>query len=65
MAYPFYPMTDEMLKKLTLLSQESDQIIYFPDFPSELASQEFKSASEINPSHLETDSLSCLTYNRY
>ena len=55
MAFPFMPMTDEMLKKLSQIIQESDQIINSPDSPTVLASQKSKSAPEISSSHLETD----------
>ena len=55
MAFPFMPMTDEMLKKLARAAQNSDQTINLPDFPDVFASYEFKSALDLIPSPLETD----------
>jgi hypothetical protein len=57
-------MTDEMLKKLSRVIQDSDQTNHFPDSPSVFASQECKSEAEINPSHLETNQSDLLTINR-
>jgi len=47
-------MTDEMLKKLTRVMQDSNQTINSPDFPAVFASQEFKSILELNPQCSET-----------
>jgi len=49
------PMTNEMLKKLTRVMQDSNQTINSPDFPAVFASQEFKSILELNPQCSETD----------
>jgi hypothetical protein len=49
-------MTDEMLKKLSRIAQDTDQTINFPDFSAVLVSCEFKFTPELNPSHSETDS---------
>jgi len=54
-AFPFMPMTNEMLKKLTRVMQDSNQTINSPDFPAVFASQEFKSILELNPQCSETD----------
>jgi hypothetical protein len=48
-------MTDEMLKKLSQVAQDSDQTINSHDLHAVFVSQEFKAISEINPPHVETD----------
>ena len=55
MAFPFCPMTDEMLKKLSQAIQDSDQTINSHNLPVVLVSQAFKSVFELNPHHVETD----------
>jgi hypothetical protein len=54
-AFPFMPMTNEMLKKLSRAIEDSDQTINFPDFPAVFVSCEFKFALDLIPSPLETD----------
>jgi hypothetical protein len=54
-AFPFMPMTDEMLKKLSQAIQDSDQTINSPDLSDVFVSCEFKFTPEINSSHSETD----------
>jgi hypothetical protein len=54
-AFPFCPMTDEILKKLSKATQDSNQTIDSPKFPAEFASQELKSVSELNPHPSDTD----------
>ena len=65
MAFPFCPMTDEMLKKLSQVAQDSDQIINSPDLSAVLVSQVFKSVLELNPHPVETDQSDLPTNNRY
>ena len=65
MAFPFMPFTNEMLEKLSQAIQDFDQTINFPDFTDVFASCEFKSAMELNPSHLETDQSDIPTINGY
>ena len=55
MAHPFMPMTNEMIKKLTRMMQDSDQTINLTDLSSVFVSQESKSALELNPQHSEAD----------
>jgi hypothetical protein len=59
------PMTDEMLKKLTRATQDSNQTINSPNFPAVFAFQELKSVSELNPQHLETDQSDLRNNNQY
>ena len=54
-AYPFQPMTTELLKKLTRVNQDSDQTLKLPELPVESVSQEPKSILEINPQRSETN----------
>ena len=65
MAHPFQPMTNEILKKLTRVIQDSDQIVNFPDFPAVFVTQEFKSALELQPQHSETNQSDIRADNRY
>ena len=65
MAFPFYPMTNEMLKKLSRAIEDSDQTINFPDPPALFASREFKSVLELNPQRSETNQSNIRTDNRY
>ena len=64
-AFPFYPMSDEILKKLSRVMQDSNLTEKSSEPQPVISSQELNSASEINPPHLETNSPCCLTYNRY
>ena len=63
MAFPFCPMTDEMLKKLSRAIQDSDQTINSPNLSAVFVSQEFKSILELNPHHVETDQSDISTDN--
>jgi len=63
-AFPFMPMTDEMLKKLSRFIEDSNHTINSPDFPAVFVSQEFKSALELNPRQSETNHSNLLTNNR-
>jgi len=54
-AYPFLPMTDEILKKLSRMMQDSILTAKFSDFLALFASREFKSAIELNQQRSETD----------
>ena len=64
-AYPFQPMTTELLKKLTRVNQDSDSTDKSPDLPAVFETQELKSALEINPQRSETDQSNLRTNNRY
>jgi hypothetical protein len=55
MAHPFLPMTNEMLKKLSQVTQDSNLTIISPDLPTEFASREFKSGLELIPQCSETN----------
>ncbi|MFC1880473.1 hypothetical protein ACFL2S_03105 [Thermodesulfobacteriota bacterium] len=55
MAHPFMPMTNEMLKKLTRMMQDSDQTIKSSKLPNVLETQELNSTLEINPQRSETN----------
>ena len=63
MAFPFCPMTDEMLKKLSRIAQDTDQIINFPDLCAVLASQEHKFILELIPHPTETNQSDISTDN--
>ena len=65
MPHPFMPMTNEILKKLTRMMQESDQSIKSSELHTVFETQEFKSALEINPSRSETNQSNLRTNNRY
>jgi hypothetical protein len=65
MAHPFRPMTNEMLKKLTRAIQDLNSTDKSPDLPAEFASQEPKSALELNPQRSETNQSNLRTNNRY
>jgi len=54
-AFPFMPMTNEMLKKLSQATQDSNQTINSSELPTVFASQDFKSAIELNQQRSETD----------
>jgi len=55
LAFPFMPMTDEMLKKLFRIIQDSNQTINSLDFPFVFVSQELKFPLELNPHRSETE----------
>ena len=55
MAHPFLPMTNEMLKKLSKVIQDSDQTINSPDLAAVFGTQEPKSILELNPQRSEAD----------
>jgi len=65
MAHPFMPMTNEMLKKLTRLTQDTNQIIKSPKLPTVFETQELNSTLEINPERSEADHSNIRTDNRY
>jgi hypothetical protein len=48
-------MTDEMLKKLSQVAQDSDPTISSPNLSAVFVSCEFKSALELNLQQSETD----------
>jgi hypothetical protein len=54
-AYPFQPMTTELLKKLTRVNQDSNQPINCPELPAVLATQELKSGLDLNSPRSETN----------
>jgi len=54
-AFPFMPMSDEMLRKLSRIAQDSNQTINFHDLPAVFVSQGLKSVLEFNQQHIETD----------
>ena len=64
-AYPFMPMTNEILNKLSRVIQDYDQTINSPDLPAVFATQELKSILELNPQRLETSQSDIRTNNRY
>jgi hypothetical protein len=64
-AFPFCPMTDEILKKFSKATQDSNQTIDSPKFPAEFASQEFQPVLELNPQHSETDQSDIHNNNQY
>jgi hypothetical protein len=64
-AFPFYPMTNEMLKKLSRAIRDSDRTINSLDLPAVFVSQEFKSALEINSQRSETNQSDIRTNNHY
>jgi len=63
-AFPFMPMTDEMLKKLSRVSQDSDQTINSSELYTVFVSCEFKLVLELNLQHSETNQSNLLTNNR-
>jgi len=64
-AFPFCPMTNEMLKKLSQAIQDSDQTVNAPNLPAVFSSRDFKSALELNQQRSETDHSNIRTDNRY
>ena len=65
MAYPFMPMTNEILEKLTRVIKDSEQTIKSPELPTVFETQELNSALEVNPQHSETNQSNIRTDNRY
>ncbi len=64
-AYPFQPMTTELLKKLTRVNQDSDSTSKSPEYPAVFETQELKSALELNPQRSETNQSDLRTNNHY
>ena len=64
-AYPFQPMTTELLKKLTRVNLDSDSAIKSTDLPAVFETQEHKSTIELNPQRSETNQSNLRTNNRY
>jgi hypothetical protein len=54
-AFPFCPITNEMLKKLSQTTQDSGQTIISPELSTVFTSQDFKSGLELNQKRSETD----------
>ena len=65
MAHPFLPMTNEMLKKLSKVIQDSDQTINSPDLSAVFENQEPKSILELDSQRSETNQSNLRTNNRY
>ncbi len=65
MAYPFLPMTNEMLKKLTQAIQDLNSTDKSPESQPVFETQEPKSALEINPQRSETNQSNLRTNNHY
>ena len=64
-AYPFQPMTTEQLKKLTKVNRDYDSTIKTGEYPAEFASQNLKTAIELNPQRSESDQSHLRTNNHY
>jgi len=64
-AYPFQPMTTQLLKKLTRVNQDLNSTDKSPDIPAAFETQELKSALELNPQHSESNQSNLRTNNRY
>ena len=64
-AYPFQPMTTELLKKLTRVNQDSDSTSKSPESQPVFETQEPKSALEINPQRSESNQSDIRTDKRY
>jgi hypothetical protein len=62
-AFPFMPMTNEMLKKLSRTIQDSNQTINIHDLHAVFVSQAFNTVLELNPHHVETDQSDISTDN--
>ena len=65
MAHPFMPMTNEMLKKLTRDTKDSDRTIQSDELPAVFETQELNSALEVNPQRSEPHRSNIRTDNRY
>ena len=63
--YPFQPMTTEQLKQLTRVNRDSDSTIKSVEYPVEFASQNLKTAIELNPQRSESDQSHLRTNNHY
>ena len=63
MAHPFLPMTNEMLKKLSKVIQNSDQTINSPDLPAVFENQEPKSILKLKPQCSKTNQCNLRTNN--
>jgi hypothetical protein len=55
MAHPFLPMTDEMLKKLTRMMQDSIPTAKFSEPPFVIAIPKTRPTEELNPQNSETN----------
>ena len=55
MAHPFMPMTNEMIKKLSRDTKDSDRTIKSDELPAVFETQELNSTSELNPQRSETN----------
>ena len=64
-AYPFQPMTTELLKKLTRVNLDSDSTIKSPENPVEFASKNLQTAIESNSQRSESNQSNLRTNNRY
>ena len=63
MAYPFCPMTDKILKKLSRIAQDTDQTINSHDHAAVFVSQELKFILELIPHPTETNQSDISTDN--
>jgi hypothetical protein len=54
-AYPFQPMTTELLKKLTRVNLDSDSTIKSQELPAVFGTQELKSGLDLNSPRSETN----------
>ena len=64
-AFPFQPMTNELLKKLTRAIEDSDQTIKSPELPTVFETQELNSTLETNPKRSESNQSNLRTNNHY
>ena len=65
MAHPFMPMTNEMIKKLSRDTKDSDRTIKSDELPAVFKTQQRKVILDLNPQHSETDQSDIRTDNRY
>ena len=63
MAYPFMPMTNEILEKLTRVIKDSEQTIKSPELPAVFENQEIKSILELNAKSSKTNQSDIRTDN--
>ena len=63
MAHPFMPMTNEILKKLTRVIEDSDQTIKSPELPTVFENQEIKSILDLNAKSSKTNQSDIRTDN--
>jgi hypothetical protein len=54
-AFPFYPMTNEMLKKISRAIRDSDRTINSLDSPAVFETQYLKSILELSSQHSEAN----------